>query len=55
MFRNFSLTDEEVLQIINQYEPLINKYSEINGEINEDLKQEIIICWYVKLTQNRER
>ena len=53
MFNNFSLTDEEVISIITDYDNLINKYSKINGVINEDLKQEIIINLYIRLTKNR--
>lgn len=55
MFNNYSLTDEDVLGIIEKYDNLINFYSEINGKVNEDLKQEIIIDLYVKLTKNREK
>lgn len=53
MFNNFSLTYEEVISIITDYDNLINKYSKINGVINEDLKQEIILNLYIRLTKNR--
>ena len=53
MFNNFSLSDEEVISIISDYDNLINKYSKINGVINEDLKQEIILNLYIRLTKNR--
>lgn len=55
MFNNFNLSDDDVMEIINQYDNLINKYSRINGEIDEDLKQEIIIEIYKTLTKNREK
>ena len=57
MFNNYNLTDEEVLEIIEKYENLINKYSRLytNGPIDEDLKQEIIIKIYMVLTKNREK
>lgn len=55
MFNNFDLSDDEVLEIVNKYENLINKYSRINGEIDEDLKQEIILNIYKSLTKNREK
>lgn len=57
MFNNYNLTDEEVLEIIEKYENLINKYSRLytNGSIDEDLKQEIIIKIYMVLTKNREK
>ena len=57
MFNNFNLTDDEVIEIINQYENLINKYSKLNiyGDIDEDLKSEIIEKIYIVLTKNREK
>ena len=53
MFNNFDLSDDEALAIVNQYENLINKYSRINREIDEDLKQEIILNIYKSLTKNK--
>lgn len=55
MFKNFNMTDDEVMVIINEYDNLINKYSRINGNIDEDLKQEITIEIYKTLTKNREK
>lgn len=55
MFKDFNLSDDEVLGIIEEYENLINRYSQINGEINEDLRQEIILNIYKLLTRNREK
>ena len=55
MFNNFDLSDEQVLEIVTKYENLINKYSRINGEIDEDLEQEIILNIYKSLTKNREK
>ena len=49
MFRDFNLSDDEVLNIIKKYENLIN------FEINEDLRQEIILNIYITLTRNREK
>ena len=54
IFKNFNLTDDEVEDIIMSYDNLINKYSKINGKIDEDLKQEISIEIYRTLTKNRE-
>lgn len=54
-FNNYNLSDEDVLGIIEKYDNLINLYSEINGSINEDLKQEIVIAIYISLTKNREK
>ncbi len=54
IFNNFNLTDDEVVDIIKKYKNLIEKYSKINGSIDEDLKQEIMLHIYEKLTKNRE-
>ena len=55
MFNEFNLSDDDVLGIIKEYENLINKCSCINGQINEDLRQEIILSIYKDLTKNREK
>lgn len=36
MFNGFDLSDEEVLEIVSTYENLINKYSRMDGEVDED-------------------
>lgn len=55
IFKNFNMSDDEVMENINTFDNLINKYSMINGSIDEDLKQEIRIQIYITLTKNRER
>ncbi len=35
--------ESAILELIGQYEPLINKYSRWSGKINDDLKQYIIL------------
>lgn len=56
-FNNYNLSDEDVLGIIEKYDNLINLYSEINGSINEDLKQEIVIAIYnyIKMTRKKKQ
>lgn len=54
IFKGFNMNDDEVMEIIYTYDNLINKYSRINGRIDEDLKQEITIEIYKTLTKNRE-
>lgn len=54
MFKDFNLSDDEVLQIIAEYKNLIDRYSRINGNVDEDLKQEIVMNIYKTLTRNRE-
>lgn len=55
MFKDFNLSDDEVFEIVQKYGNLINMYSKINGSLNEDLRQEIIISIYNSLTKNREK
>ena len=55
IFKNFNMTDDEVMEIIYTYDNLLNKYSKINGKVDEDLKQEITKEIYITLTKNRER
>lgn len=54
MFKNFNLSDDEVLQIIDDYKNLIVSNSLINGVLDEDLQQEIKLNIYMALTKNRE-
>lgn len=54
MFKDFNLSDDEVLQIIAEYKNLIDRYSRINSNVDEDLKQEIVMNIYKTLTRNRE-
>ena len=54
-FNNYNLTDEEVLNVIEQSINTINFYARINGVIDEDLKQEMIIAIYEQLTRGRRK
>ncbi len=53
LFNNFKLEDTEILKIIKDYEPLINKNSIINAKIDEDLRQEINLAIYKELKKNK--
>lgn len=55
MFNDFNLSDEEVINIIDRYNPLIVNYSMINGRFDEDLCQEIKITIFTELTKNRKK
>ena len=55
LFKNFNLTDDEVEDILKNYKGLISRYSEINGALDIDLRQEIMMEIYISLTQNREK
>ena len=54
MFNNFDLSDQEILKIIEDYKNLIDKHSEINHRIDEDLQQEIKLRIYSILRKNRK-
>lgn len=54
-FNNYNLADEEVLNVIEQSIDTINFYARINGVIDEDLKQEMIITIYEQLTRGRRK
>lgn len=53
MFNNFSLSDEEILKILEDYEKTIEAYSKIDNKVNEDLSQDIKIKMYKALSANR--
>lgn len=55
MFNDFNLSDQEILKIIDDYKNLINKNSIINGELDEDLGQEIKLLIFKILRKNRKK
>lgn len=55
MFNNFELSDLEIMKIIEEYKPLILKYSKINYKFDEDLCQEIKLNIWKELTKNRKK
>lgn len=55
MFNNFNLSDEEIMKIINDYNPLIINKSIINDRIEEDLTQEIKLEIIKNLSKNRKK
>ena len=55
LFKDFNLSNDEVLDIIEDYRALIDKYSYYNEKIDEDLKQEIIIAIYKTLKKKRKK
>lgn len=54
MFNNFDLRDEEVLKILEDYNPLIINMSRLINGLDEDLMQEIKYMIYKTLTKNRK-
>lgn len=55
MFNNFNLSDEEIMKIISDYNPLILNKSLINYKVDEDLYQEIEIEIFRVLSKNRNK
>lgn len=54
MFNNFNLTDEEIIRIIEIYNPLIIRKSMIRDRFDEDLCQEIKMAFFKELSKNRK-
>jgi len=54
MFNNFDLSDEEIIKILKDYNPLILSKSFINNKFDEDLYQEIRIRIFKVLSKNRK-
>ena len=54
MFNNFNLSDEEIIKMIEDYEPLITSKSYINFKFDEDLNQEIKLYIFKILSKNRK-
>jgi len=42
---------DAIVDVISRYRQLIYSHSYINGEIDEDLKQFILLCFLKKLTK----
>ena len=54
LFNNFNLTDDEIMKIMRDYEPLIKRNSYINSKFDEDLNQNIQEKIYETLRKNRK-
>ncbi len=55
IFNNYTLSNEEIEKIIKDFKSDIRKASKINGKIDEDCEQKIMIAIYQKLSRNREK
>lgn len=55
IFNNFNLTDEEILKIIDDFEPLILSKSVISSRVDEDLCQEIKVTIFKELSKHRKK
>lgn len=54
-FNYYSLTDDEVSKILEDFERVIIEKASNKGKRNEDCEQEIRIQIYKALTKNREK
>jgi len=55
MFNNFNLSNEEIVKILSDYNPLIIDNSIIKHRIDEDLCQEIKTSIIAELLKNRKK
>lgn len=55
LFNNFNLTNEEIEKILKEFRVDIKNASKINGKIDEDCEQKIMIAIYQKLSRNRKK
>lgn len=55
MFNNFDLKDEEIIKIIEDYNPLITRKSILGDKMDEDLSQEIKVAIFKELSKNRKK
>jgi len=54
-FNNYNLSNDEIEKILKDFRPVIKRASKINGIINEDCEQKIMIAIFEKLSKNRYR
>lgn len=55
LFNNYNLSNEEIERILKEFRPEIKRASKIDGKINEDCEQKIMIAIYQKLSRNRKK
>ncbi|MGN1310174.1 MAG: hypothetical protein ACI4VP_00420 [Clostridia bacterium] len=55
MFNDFNLSDEEIIRIIEDYNPLIISKSKLHYKFDEDLCQEIKLNIWRELSKNRKK
>lgn len=55
LFNNYNLSNEEIEKILKDFRPDIKRASKIDGKINEDCEQKIMIAIYQKLSRNRKK
>ncbi len=54
-FNNYNLSNEEIEKIIKELRPVIKTASKINGEVNEECEQIIMIELYKTLNKKNKK
>lgn len=54
MFNNYTLSNQEIEKILMDFKCDIKRASKINGKLDEDCEQKIMIAIYMKLSRNRK-
>lgn len=55
LFNNYNLSNKEIEKILKDFRPDIKRASKIDGKIDEDCEQKIMIAIYQKLSRNRKK
>ena len=55
LFNNYNLSNEEIEKILKDFRPDIKRASKIDGKIDEDCEQKIMIAIYQNLRRNRKK
>lgn len=55
LFNNYNLSNDEIEKILKDFRPDIKRASKIDGKIDEDCEQKIMIAIYQKLSRNRKK
>lgn len=55
LFNNYNLSNEEIERILKEFKSEIKRASKVEGRINEDCEQKIMIAIYQKLSRNRKK
>ena len=55
LFNNYNLRNDEIEKILKDFRQDIKRASKIDGKIDEDCEQKIMIAIYQKLSRNRKK
>lgn len=54
-FNNYTLTNKEIENILQEYKDVIKKAAKVNGKYDEDCEQKIKIAIFRKLSRHRNK